>query len=194
MVDIQDIKKLRDQTGAGMMSAKKALEEAGGDFEQAVTLLRKAGEASAAKKADREASQGAIEAYVHSSRIGVLVEINCETDFVARTEDFKQFVHDIAMHIAAADPKYVLPSEVPEPVIEKEKEIYLSEVADKPAEVVEKIVMGKLDKFYSSICLVRQPFVKDPEKTIEALTTELIAKLGENIVIRRFERLELGVL
>ncbi len=193
MPTLEDIKKLRDQTGAGMMSAKRALEESNGDFEKAITILRKAGEASAAKKADRQASEGLVEGYVHGGRIGVLVEVNCETDFVARTDDFIQFAHDIAMQIAAANPEYINPSDVPKDVVERESDLYRSELQDKPAEMVEKIVAGKLDKFYASVCLVRQPFVKDPDKTIEALTTALIAKLGENIVIRRFERLELGI-
>ncbi len=193
MSDLEAIKKLRDQTGAGMMSAKRALEESDGDFEQAVTILRKAGEASAAKKADRDASEGIIESYIHRGRIGVIVEINCETDFVARTEDFKQFAHDIAMQVAATTPEYVNPTDVPPVVVAHESEIYRSELTNKPAEMVEKIVEGKLDKFYAGVCLVRQPFVKDPDQTIEQLTSALIAKLGENIVIRRFERLELGV-
>jgi elongation factor Ts len=192
MANIEDIKKLRTMTGAGMMDAKNALEEAGDDLEKAIDVLRKKGVAQAAKKADREARNGVIEAYVHSGRIGVLVEVNCETDFVARTDDFKTFAHDVAMHIAAAAPEYVAPADVPESVVEKEKEIYAGEVQGKPAEIMEKIVSGKLEKYYESVCLLRQPFVKDPDKSIQDLTTELVAKLGENIVIRRFERLELG--
>lgn len=193
MPSIDDIKKLRDQTGAGMMSAKRALEEAGDDFEKAILVLRKAGEANAAKKADREASEGVVESYIHGGRIGVLVEINCETDFVARTEDFKLFAHDIAMHIAATNPQYLNPTDVPEVAIATESELYRTELTNKPAEMVEKIVEGKLDKFYAGICLTRQSFVKDPDKTIEQLTTDLITKLGENIVIRRFERFEIGI-
>ncbi len=192
MANVEDIKKLRDMTGAGMMDAKKALEEAGDDMEKAVEVLRKKGVASAAKKADREARAGVIESYVHGEKIGVLVEINCETDFVARTDDFKQFAHDIAMHIAATNPEYTNPEDVPEEVIEKEKEIYRGEVEGKPAEIMDKIVAGKLDKYYEGVCLMRQPFVKDPDKSIQELTTELVAKIGENIVIRRFSRLELG--
>lgn len=193
-VNVEDIKKLRDITGAGMMKAKEALVEADGDLEKAVELLRKAGAATAAKKADREAKNGLVEAYVHGGKIGVLVEVNCETDFVARTEDFQQFAHDIAMQIAATNPEYISPDQVPEDVIEKEKQIYAGEMEgqNKPAEVIEKIIAGKLEKYYETVCLVRQPFVKDPDKTIEQLTTELIARLGENIVIRRMSRLELG--
>lgn len=193
-MNIEDIKKLREQTGAGMMSAKKALEEAGGDMDKAVDVLRLAGQATAAKKADREARNGVIESYVHGERIGVLVEINCETDFVARTEDFKAFAHDVAMHIAAASPECVAPEDVPEARIEKERAFFRTELAaqNKPAEMIDKIIEGKMSKFYESICLVRQPFVKDPDTSIEQLTKALIGKLGENIVIRRFNRIELG--
>lgn len=191
-IAIEDIKKLRDQTGAGMMKAKEALENAGGDFDAAVKYLREKGEATAAKKSDREARAGLIEGYVHSGRIGVLVEVNCETDFVARTDDFKAFVRDIAMHIAAANPEYLNADAVPSDVVESEKAIYRKEVEGKPAEILEKIVDGKLAKYYEQICLVNQPFVKDPDVTIGKLTTDLVAKLGENIVIRRFERMELG--
>lgn len=193
MANIEDIKKLRDLTGAGMMKAKQALEEAGGDIDKAQENLRKAGLASAAKKADREAREGVIESYVHGGKIGVLVEINCETDFVARTDDFKAFARDVAMHIAAANPEYLSVDEVPADVVAKEQEIYRAEVQGKPAEVVDKIVEGKLAKYYQGVVLVKQPFVKDPDKTIEQLTGELVAKLGENIVIRKFSRLELGV-
>jgi elongation factor Ts len=191
-IDIEDMKKLRDQTGAGMMKAKEALEAAGGDFDAAVKYLREKGEASAAKKSDREARAGLIEGYVHSGRIGVLVEVNCETDFVARTDDFKAFVRDVAMHIAAANPEYLNAEAVPADVIENEKSIYRKEVEGKPAEILEKIVDGKLAKYYEQVCLVNQPFVKDPDVTIGKLTTDLVAKLGENIVIRRYERMELG--
>lgn len=191
-MNVEDIKKLRAQTGVGMMKAKEALQEAGGDMAKAQELLRKAGEATAAKKADREARQGTVEAYVHSGRIGVLVEVNSETDFVARTEDFKNFAHDVAMHIAAAAPEYLNPEAVPAEVVAKEREIYEAEVKGKPAEIVAKIVDGKLAKYYENVCLVAQPFVKDPDKTIGQLTTDLVAKLGENIVIRRFVRFELG--
>lgn len=191
-IAIEDIKKLRDATGAGMMKAKEAMEAAGGDFDAAVKYLREKGEATAAKKADREARAGVIEGYVHSGRIGVMVEINCETDFVARTEDFKTFARDVAMHIAAAAPMYLNAEAVPADVVEAEKAIYRKEVEGKPAEIIEKIVDGKLAKYYEQVCLVNQPFVKDPDVTVGKLTTDLIAKLGENIVIRRYQRMELG--
>jgi elongation factor Ts len=193
-VNIEDIKKLRDKTGAGMMKAKEALEASGGDYDKAVQWLREKGEATAAKKADREARAGLVEAYVHSGRIGVLVEVNCETDFVARTEDFKTFARDIAMHVAAANPEYLNPESVPAEVVEREKAIYRKEVEGKPAEIMDKIVEGKLAKYYEQVCLVNQPFVKDPDLTVGKLTTNLVAKLGENIVIRRYERMELGAL
>jgi elongation factor Ts len=174
------------------MKAKEALENSGGDYEAAVKYLREKGEATAAKKSVREARAGAIEGYVHSGRIGVLVEVNCETDFVARTEDFQTFTRDIAMHIAASNPEYLKPEDVPAEVVESEKAIYRKEVEGKPAEIIEKIVDGKLAKYYEQVCLVNQPFVKDPDVTIGKLTTDLVAKLGENIVIRRYERMELG--
>ena len=191
---IEDIKKLRESTGAGMMKAKEALEHSGGDMDKAVTYLREKGEASAAKKADREARAGVIEAYVHGGRIATMVEVNCETDFVAMTDDFKAFTRDIAMHIAAANPEYLNAASVPAEIIEREKAIYVKEVVGKPAEILEKIVDGKLNKFYESVCLVNQPFVKDPDQSIDKLTKAVIAKLGENIVIRRFVRYELGQL
>jgi elongation factor Ts len=191
-MSVEDIKKLRAQTGAGMMKAKEALEASGGDFDKAVQWLREKGEASAAKKADREARAGLIEGYVHSGRIGVLVEINCETDFVARTEDFKEFARDIAMHVAASNPEYLSPEDVPADVVEREKEIYRKEVQGKPAEIMEKILEGKLAKYYEQVCLLNQLFVKDPDVTVGKLTTNLVAKLGENIVIRRYSRMELG--
>jgi len=191
-ISVEDIKKLRESTGAGMMKAKEALEAANGDFDKAVQWLREKGEASAAKKAEREARAGVIEGYVHSGRIGVLVEINCETDFVARTDDFKQFARDIAMHVAAANPEYLRPEDVPAEVVAAEKAIYSKEAEGKPAAVAEKIVDGKLAKYYEQVCLVNQPFVKDPDVSVAKLTTNLVAKLGENIVIRRFERMELG--
>jgi elongation factor Ts len=191
-IAIEDIKKLREQTGAGMMKAKEALEASQGDYDKAVQWLREKGEASAAKKADREARAGVIEGYVHSGRIGVLVEINCETDFVARTPDFKEFARDVAMHIAAANPEYLKPEDVPADVVDKERAIYRKEVEGKPAEIIEKIVDGKLAKYYEQVCLLNQPFVKDPDVTVGKLTTNLVGKLGENIVIRRYTRMELG--
>jgi elongation factor Ts len=190
----EDIKKLRDLTGAGMMDAKNALTESAGDFDRAVEILRMQGAASAAKRADREARNGVIASYVHGDRIGVLVEVNCETDFVARTDDFKAFAHDIAMQVAATSPEYLIPDDIPEDLIEKEKQIYRGEVEDgKPSDIVDRIVSGKLEKFYEQVCLTRQPFVKDPLKSVDELTKELIAKVGENVVIRRITRLEIGV-
>lgn len=194
-MNIEDIKKLRDMTGAGMTKTKEALVEAGGDIDKAIEILRKHGEASAAKRADREAREGIIETYVHSGRIGVVVEINCETEFVARTDDFKAFAHEVAMHIAAAAPEYVNPDQVPAGVVAKEREIYAAEMEgqNKPAEIIEKILDGKIAKYYESVCLTNQPFIKDPEKSVQNLTTDLITKVGENVVIRRFTRMELGV-
>lgn len=193
-VSIDDIKKLREQTGAGMMAAKKALEEANGDFAKAQENLRLAGAASAAKKSDRVAAEGVIEGYVHDGRIGVLVEINCETDFVARTEDFKQFAKDVAMQVAATSPEYIRPEDVPAEVTYKERELVAKELeqAGKPKEMIEKISEGKIAKFYEQICLVKQPFIKNPDVTIEQLTAELVGKLGENIVIGKISRIALG--
>lgn len=188
------VKNLREKTGAGMMDCKKALTEAGGDFDKAVELLRKKGLAAAEKKAGRQASEGVIGSYIHMDKIGVLLEVNCETDFVARTDDFKQFVKDVAMHIAAASPRYLKREDIPEDVINKEKEIYKEQIKNKPEHVIEKIVEGKLEKFYSEVCLLDQVFVKDPEgkKKVKDLLTEMIAKLGENIIIRRFVRYQIG--
>lgn len=193
-VSIEDIKKLREATGAGMMDAKAALTEAKGDFDKAVEIMRLKGMAKASKKADRTASAGVIKSYVHGEKIGVLVEINCETDFVARTDDFKEFASDIAMHIAASNPSYTNRDSVDKAELKKETEIIKKEVAasGKPAEFADKIVEGKLQKWYQEVCLYNQPFVKDPDKTIEDITKEIIGKLGENIVIKRFSRLELG--
>ncbi len=190
------VQELRKQTGVGMMDCKKALAASGGDIEKATELLRKSGLAKAAKKSSRDASQGLIGSYMHLGKIGVLVEVNCETDFVAKTDDFQDMVKDICMHVAAADPvpAYVIREEVPSEVIDKEKEIYASQVKDKPENVVEKIVEGKLEKFYSDVCLMEQVFVKDPDgkKKIKDLVIEKIAKLGENILISRFVRFQLG--
>lgn len=191
-ISVQDIKQLRDTTGAGMMAAKQALTEAGGDMQAAIEALRKKGAASAAKRADRETKEGIIASYVHGEKIGVLAEINCETDFVARTDDFKTFARDVALHIAASAPEYLTPEDVPEAVVAKEREIYAAEVEDKPADIIEKIVDGKLAKYYESVCLTKQPFVKDPDKSIEDYTTEISAKVGEKIVIRQYSRIELG--
>lgn len=193
-ISIEDIKKLRETTGAGMMDAKEALTEAKGDFDKAVEIMRLKGMAKASKKADRTAGAGVIKSYVHGDKIGVLVEINCETDFVARTDDFKEFASDVAMHIAASNPSCVNIEDIDKNELEKETELIKKEVAKsgKPAEFADKIIEGKLQKWYQEVCLYNQPFVKDPDKTIEELTKEIIGKLGENIVIKRFSRMELG--
>ena len=189
-----DIKELREQTGVGMMDCKKALTEASGDMEKALELLRKKGLALAAKRSSRTASEGLVTSYIHMNKIGVLLEVNCETDFVAKTDDFQDLVKDIAMHIAAANPSYVRREDIPAEVIEKEKEIYASQVKDKPAQVIEKILEGKIEKFYSESCLMDQIFVKDEEQknTINDMLIETVAKLGENIVVNRFSRFQLG--
>ena len=188
------VKELREKTGAGMMECKKALTESNGDFEKAIDCLRQKGLATAAKKASRSASEGLVSSYIHMDKIGVLLEVNCETDFVAKTDDFKGLVKDIALHIAAANPSYLSHEDVPQDIIEREKDIYKAQVANKPPQVVEKIVEGKLAKFFGDMCLLEQAFVKDPEQKlkIKELVTEKIAKLGENIVIRRFVRFQLG--
>jgi elongation factor Ts len=188
------IKDLREKTGAGMMECKKALTESNGDFEKAVDLLRQKGLSTALKKVGRIASEGVIDSYIHMGKIGVMVEVNCETDFVARTDDFRELTKDIAMHIAATNPLYLSKEDVPQDAIEREKEIYKVQVKDKPPHVVEKIIEGKLEKFYTEACLLEQLFVKDPEQKqrISDIITEKIAKLGENIVLRRFVRFQLG--
>ncbi len=188
------VKRLREQTGAGMMDCKKALTESNGDFEKAVDVLRKKGLAAAEKKAGRKASEGLILSYIHMDKIGVLLEVNCETDFVARTDDFRQFVKDVAMHIAAANPRYLSREDIPPDIIEREKSIYRDQTKDRPEHVVEKIVEGKLEKFYAGNCLLDQIFVKDPDqkKKIRDIVTEMVSKFGENIIIRRFTRYQLG--
>jgi elongation factor Ts len=189
------VKELREKTGAGMMDCKKALSETSGDFEKAIEYLRKKGIASAAKKAGRATKEGAVTSYIHGEgRVGVLVEINCETDFVARTEQFRQFSKDIAMHIAAAMPSYVRPEEVPAEVVAKEKEIAIAQMQDsgKPLAVLEKIAEGKVKKYFEDTCLLNQVYVKDTSKTVDQLLKEVIAGLGENISIRRFVRFGLG--
>ncbi|MGB9667948.1 MAG: translation elongation factor Ts [Thermosulfidibacteraceae bacterium] len=190
------IKELRERTGAGFMECKEALKEANGDIEKAVEILRKKGALKAEKKAKREAREGLIGAYIHAGgKIGVLVEVNCETDFVARTDEFQQLVKDIAMQIAAMSPEYVSREDVPPEVIEKEKEIYREEAlrSGKPERVVEKIVEGKLEKFFEEKCLLEQPFIKDESKKVKDIVTEVIAKLGENIKVARFVRYQVGV-
>ncbi len=189
------VKELREKTGAGMMDCKKALQEAEGDFEKAVDLLRKKGIAKAAKRAEREANEGVVTAYIHpGSKLGALVEVNCETDFVAKTDDFQEFAKNIAMHIAASNPLAVSREELDQTVLEKEKEIYREQAlaSGKPEHIVDKIVEGRLEKYYSEVCLLEQPYVKDPDKTIKELLTETIAKVGENINIKRFARFRIG--
>jgi elongation factor Ts len=187
------IKNLRFKTSAGVMECKEALKESGGDIEKAIEILRKKGIAKAAKKSSRVAKQGIIESYVHmGSRIGVLVELNCETDFVARNHEFKKVAKELAMQVAAANPLYVSREDVTEDAIKKEKEIFRTQITDKPANVAKKIVDGKMEKYFSEVCLLEQPFIKDPNITIKDLVTQLIAKIGENIVVKRFVRYELG--
>jgi elongation factor Ts len=189
------VKELREITGAGMMDCKAALAETNGDLEKAIDYLRTKGMASAAKKSGRVAAEGVVGSYIHAGgKIGVLVEINCETDFVARTDDFQEFVRDVAMHIAAADPRFVSRDEVTADVLEREKVIFREQAAQtgKPANVIDKIVEGKIDKFYGEVCLLEQAFVKDPDQTITQLLTDKVAKIGENIKIRRFARFKLG--
>lgn len=187
------VKELREKTNAGMMDCKKALAETGGDLAAAEEFLRKKGIASAGKKADRAAKEGTIASYIHlQGKVGVLVEINCETDFVAKNDNFRDFVKDITLHIAAAHPLYVTRTQVPDSLIAKEREIAAAQVQGKPANIVDKIVDGKIDKFYSTICLLEQPFIKNPEVSIDELVKSKIAELGENIIIRRFTRYSVG--
>lgn len=194
-VNASAVKELRERTGAGMLDCKKALEETGGDIDKAIAHLREKGLAAAANKAGRIATEGVVESYIHSNgRIGVLVEVNCETDFVAKTDQFKEFVKDVAMHIAASNPKFVRREEVPAEELEKEKEILKAQALNegKPAHIVEKMVEGRMSKYYEEYCLLEQSFIKDPDKTIATLVNEKISTIGENISIRRFARFELG--
>lgn len=194
-ITAQAVKDLRDATGAGMMDCKKALNESDGDFDKAVVWLREKGMASAAKRADREASQGAVTSYIHmGGKIGVLAEINCETDFVARGEKFQEFCKDVCLQICSASPRWVKREDVPEDAIAAEKEIYVKQAVEtgKPANVCEKIAEGKLNKWYQTVCLLEQSFVKDPDRTIEELMKELSGLVGEKIDVRRFARFELG--
>lgn len=194
-VNASAVKELRERTGAGMLDCKKALEETNGDIDKAVDVLREKGLSAAANKAGRTATEGTVESYIHAGgRIGVLVEINCETDFVGKTDQFKSFARDIAMHIAAANPLYVRREEVPAEVVEKEKEILKAQALNegKPEKIVEKMVEGRVNKYYEENCLLEQSFVKDPDKTISQLLNEKVSTIGENISIRRFARFELG--
>ena len=192
-INPQLVKQLREKTNAGMMDCKRALAEAEGDLAKAETILRTKGIASASKKASRATKEGIVASYIHlQGKVGVLVEVNCETDFVAKNENFRVFVKDITLHIAAAHPLYVSREDVPGKLIEAEREIYKAQVKGKPANVTEKIVDGKLDKFYSTVCLLEQGFIKNPDATIKDLLNGKIAELGENIVIRRFTRYLVG--
>ncbi len=194
-MELEKVRELRERTGAGIVECKNALAEANGDIDQAVEILRKKGIAQAAKKVGRVTKDGVIDAYIHpGERLGVLVEINCETDFVSRTPEFRRFVRDIALQIAATDPLSISREDLSKEIIDREKEIYASQVSGsgKPPQVIEKIVNGKLEKFFSDVCLLEQPFVKSPEKTVGEYTKEQIAKFGENIIIRRFTRFKLG--
>jgi elongation factor Ts len=188
------VRTLREKTGAGMMECKKALTETAGDMEKAIEALRKSGIAKAETRSGRTASQGRVEAYVHDSRIGVLVEVNCETDFVARTDDFMRLCKDLAMQVAAANAEFVRREEVPAERVAKEKEIFAAQLANegKPAQIIDKILVGKLDKFYAEVCLLEQPFIKDDKKSVGDLVKETSSKTGENIVVRRFSRFRLG--
>ena len=193
-ITAEQVKELRDRTGAGIMDCKKILVETDGNIEKAIELLREKGIAKAAKKAGRVASEGLVEAYIHNGKYGALVEVNSETDFVSNNDDFKAFVKDIAMHIAAVAPKYDRREDVPAEVVEAEKATLKAQAINegKPEAIAEKMVEGRMKKFYSEICLLDQPFVKDPDITVGELLTNLIAKIGENIVIRRFARFERG--
>jgi len=194
-ISATQVKELREKTGAPIMDCKQALTEAKGDMEQAVVVLRKKGVSVAAKKAARVTSEGSVASYIHAGgKIGVLVEINCESDFVARTEDFKELVHDVAMHIAASDPKYVRKEDVTPEAYEREKDIFRAQAiaSGKPANIAEKMVEGKMAKFYEEVCLLEQPFIKDQTVSIAQLIAAKIGKLGENIAVRRFARFKVG--
>lgn len=188
------VKELRERTNAGMMDCKKALTQSGGDMERAVDILRERGLATAAKKAGRAASEGVIASYIHMNKLGVMIELNCETDFVAKTGEFQALAKDICMHVAAANPLYLSREDVPQEVIDREKAIYRTQVSGKPPHVMDKIIEGKVEKFFEEACLLEQVFVKDPEQKqkVRDLITEKIAKLGENIILKRFVRMQLG--
>ena len=195
MSDMKTISELRAQTGAGIVDCQKALTEAGGDLTKAAELLRKKGIAKAGSKGERATREGLVDSYIHGNgKVGVLVEVQCETDFVARTEQFKQFVHEVALQVSATNPLYVSRDQIPVEVIEKEKEISMHEFdgSSKPKEVIEKIASGKLEKYYSEVCLLDQAFIKDEDKTVGELLKETIAKTGENMTIKRFSRFSLG--
>ncbi len=194
-ISVELVKDLRQRTGAGIVDCKKALQESKGNVEAAIDYLRKKGLAMAAKKAGRIASDGLISSYIHAGgKMGVLVEVNCETDFVAKTEEFQNFVKNIAMHIAAANPQYIRREEIPEEILKKEREIYRTQAleAGKPEKIIDKIVEGKMERFYSEVCLLEQTYIKDSDLTVKELLEAMIAKVGENIAIRRFVRFQLG--
>lgn len=194
-ITAQMVKELRAATGSGIMDCKKVLAEADGNMDKAIELLRKKGLAKAAKRAGRSTSEGIIYSYIHTgAKLGVLLEVNCESDFVAKTEDFKNFAKDIAMHIAAANPVGLVPEDVDQSLIEKEREIYRAQMLEegKPENIIDKIVDGKVEKFYKEVCLLSQQYIKDPQKTIEDVLKETIGKIGENIQIRRFARFQIG--
>jgi elongation factor Ts len=193
VVTAQAVKELREKTGAGLLDCQKALAESGGNMEEAVTILRKKGAASADKKAGRATKEGLVESYIHvGGKVGVLLEVNCETDFVARNDEFKALCKDLCLQIAAASPLYVTRDEVPATAIAAERDIAMAQVQGKPPAAIQKIVEGKLEKYYSTVCLVDQPFVKNPDKSIKEMVTGKIATIGENITIRRFTRYQLG--
>jgi elongation factor Ts len=194
VITAQMVSDLREKTGAGLLDCKNALTTAKGNVEEAITILRKKGVASAAKKAERTAREGLVESYIHvGGKVGVMVEVNCETDFVARTDEFKVLCRDLCLQIAATPPVYVRREDVPEAELAKEREIAAAQVQGKPPAAMQKIIEGKLEKYYSTVCLLDQPFVKQPEKTVKDMITEKIAKTGENIQVRRFVRYQLGV-
>lgn len=195
MILSADVKALRERTGAGMMDCKKALQESNGDIELAIEFLRKKGLATAAKRAGKAANQGLVHAYIHGGgRLGVLIEVNCETDFVAKTEAFEELAHDLAMQVAASRPEYITREDVPEEVLNKEKDILREQALNegKPEKIVDKIIAGRLEKYFQENCLMEQPFIKDMDRTVEDLINDTIAKLGEKIVVRRFTRYEIG--
>jgi len=194
-VSATQVRELREKTGAGMLDCKKALSESSGDMDRAVVYLRERGLAAAAKKASRAAAEGLIGSYIHTTgKIGVLLEVNCETDFVARTPDFQALVKDVSMQVAAANPRFVRREEVPDSVVESEREIYRAQMVDsgKPANVVDKIITGKLEKFFAETCLMEQAFIREPERTVGQMVNDAIARLGENVVVRRFARFQVG--
>lgn len=193
-IKASQVKELRERTGAGMLDCRNALVETDGDIEKAVNLLREKGLSQAAKKSSRIAAEGLVDSYIHGGRIGVLIEVNTETDFVAKNDEFKEFVRDLAMQVAAANPRFISREDVPEEEVEKEREILVHQVVNegKPEHVADRIVEGRLGKFYEQICLLDQPFIKDPSITVKDLLNEKISKIGENIVIRRFTRYEVG--